>query len=110
MRITGTLETGNNSDIKFSQIEEYVKGKKAYFLLKNTHELKTKELEMKPEIKESENIEEETIKVYSNENPSDFNTFIPQLIYSLNIEKQEGETSESFTNRIMEESKKILKF
>ena len=110
LRISGTLEKGDNSDIKFPQIEEYIKTKKAYFMLKNTHDLKVKELEIQQEIKDPENIEEEAIKVYSNENPSDFNAFIPQLIHSLNIEKQEGETSESFTNRIMDESKKILKY
>ena len=110
LRITGTLEKGDNSDVKFSQIEEYIKTKKAYFMLKNTHDLKVKELEIHSEIKDPENIEEEAIKVYSNENPSAFNAFIPQLIHSLNIEKQEGETSETFMNRIMEESKKILNF
>jgi len=78
--------------------------------LRNTHDLKAKEVEFEIEIKDSENIEEETIKVYSEQNPSDFNKLIPQLIDSLSIEKQEGETSESFTNRILEESKKILKF
>ena len=110
LRLFGVLESGDNSDIKFSQIEEYRKNKKAYFMLKNTHDLRTKELEIKPEIKDPENIEEEAIKVYSNDNPSDFNLFIPQLIHSLNIEKQEGETSESFTNRILDESRKILKY
>jgi len=110
LRLFGVLESGDNSDIKFSQIEEYTKNKKAYFMLKNTHDLRTKELEIKPEIKDPENIEEEAIKVYSNDNPSDFNLFIPQLIHSLNIEKQEGETSESFTNRILDESRKILKY
>jgi len=110
LRITGILEKGDNSDIKFSQIEEYIKNKKAYFMLKNTHDLKVKEMEITSEVKDTENIEEEAIKIYSNENPSNFNAFIPQLIHSLNIEKQEGETSESFTNRMMEESKKILKF
>jgi DNA repair exonuclease SbcCD nuclease subunit len=110
LRISGILERGDNSDIKFSQIEEYTKTKKAYFLLKNTHDLKTKELEIQPDVKDPDNIEEEAIKVYSNENPSDFNAFIPQLIHILNIEKQEGETSESFTNRLMDESKKILKY
>lgn len=110
LRLFGTLETGDTSDIKFSQIEEYAKNKKAYFMLKNTHDLKTKELDIQPEIKDPENIEEEAIKVYSNENPSDFNLFIPQLIHSLNIEKQEGETSESFTNRILDESRKILRY
>jgi len=110
LRIRGELETGKNSDIKFQQIEEFARDKNAYFVLRNTHDLKTKELELEIEIKDSENIEEETIKIYSEQNPSDFNKLIPQLINSLSIEKQEGETSESFTNRILEESKKILNF
>jgi len=110
LRVKGELEAGKNSDIKFQQIEEFVKSKNAYFILRNTHDLKAKEVEFEIEIKDSENIEEETIKVYSEQNPSDFNKLIPQLIDSLSIEKQEGETSESFTNRILEESKKILKF
>ncbi len=112
LRIGGELETGNNSDIKFSQIEELVKRKRAYFFLKNTHELKTKEIEMEIEVRNIDNIEEESIKIYSEQNPnfSDFNSLIPQLINSLSIDKQEGEKIESFTNRLMEESKKILKF
>ena len=110
LRLSGELETGNNSDIKFSQIEEVVLRKKAYFLLKNTHELKTKEVEMEIEIKNIDNIEGEAIDAYSKQNPIDFNRFISQLINSLSIEKQEGEKIESFTNRIMDETKKILKF
>ena len=110
LRVRGELGVGKNSDIKFQQIEEFAKSKNAYFVLKNTHDLKAKEIEFEIEIKNSENIEEETIKVYSEQNPSDFNKLIPQVIDSLSIEKQEGETSESFTNRILEESKKILKF
>jgi hypothetical protein len=104
------LETGNNSDIKFAQIEETAVRKKSYFLLKNTHELKTKEVEMEIEIKNIDNIEGEAIDKYSQQNPVDFNKFIPQLINSLSIEKQEGEKIESFTNRLMDETKKILKF
>jgi hypothetical protein len=112
LRIRGELETGNNSDIKFSQIEEAASRKKAYFLLKNTHELKTKEVEMEIEIKNIDNIEEEAIHLYSEQNLSsfNFNALIPQLINSLSIDKQEGEKIESFTNRLFEESKKILKF
>lgn len=112
LRLRGELETGNNSDIKFSQIEETALRKKAYFLLKNTHELKTKEIEMEIEVKNIDNIEEESIRLYSEQNPSpfNFNSLIPQLIHSLSIDKQEGEKIESFTNRLLEESKKILKF
>ncbi len=110
LRVSGELEDGKNSDIKFSQIEEFAKRKNAYFLLKNTHELKTKEVELEIDIKDMENIEEEAIKIYSEQNPSDFNKLIYQLINSLSIEKQEGEKTESFTNRVLDEAKKILKF
>ncbi|MCL5018172.1 MAG: DNA repair exonuclease [Candidatus Pacearchaeota archaeon] len=111
LRLRGELESGSNSDIKFAQIEDYITRKKAYFILKNTHELKTKEVEMQNiEIKNIDNIEEETINNYSQQNPVDFNKFIPQLMHSLSIDKQEGEKIESFTNRLMEEVRKTLKF
>ncbi len=108
IRIKGVLETGKSSDIKFSQIEEIVKRKNAYFLLRNTHELKTKETELEFEIKETENVEEEIIKNYKDQNPSNFNQHILQLMSTLSTEKQEGETIESFTGRLSEEFNKIL--
>jgi len=110
LRIKGELEIGNNLDIKFSKIEGIASRKKAYFLLKNTHELKTKDVEMEIEVNDIGNIEEEMIKVYSEKNQADFNKFIPQLMNSLSIDKQEGEKMESFTTRLLEETKKILKF
>ena len=60
-------------------------------MLKNTHDLKTKEIELEVEVKDTENIEEEVIDAYSKENPSDFNKIIPQLINALSLEKQEDE-------------------
>ena len=90
LRISGVLESGKNSDIKFSQIEEVVKKKKAYFLLRNTHELKTKETDLEVEVGETENIEEETIKLYSGQNSSDFNKTIPYLMNSLSTENRKA--------------------
>lgn len=110
LRISGKLENGKNSDVKFLRIEEHLKSKGAYFMLKNTHNLKVKEPELEIDVSDSDNIEQDTIDIYSKENPSDLNLIIPQLISSLTIEKQEGETTESFTTRLLEESKKILKF
>ena len=110
LRIKGELKDTKTSDIKFSRIEDFVKQKGAFFLLKNTHELKTKELEFEAEIENSDNVEEETIRIHSEKKPSKFNVFIPQLINSLSIEKQEGEKSETFSNRLLEETKKILSF
>ena len=110
LRIKGKLENSSNSDIKYSRIEEFAKNKGAYFVLKNTHDLKTKEAELDVEVNDTENIEDEAIKVYSEQNPSDFNKLIPQLMESLSLEKQEGETTDSFNSRILEEGKKILGF
>jgi len=110
LRVRGNLENGKSSDIKFSQIEDLAKRKKAYFLLRNTHDLKTKEPELEVEVRDTGNIEEETIKIYSEQNPSELNESILQLMDILSTEKQEGETTESFTNRIIDETKKIFKF
>ena len=79
-------------------------------MLRNVHELKTKDTGFEVEIENPENIEEEIVKSHLEKNPSEFNNLIFQLINSLAIEKQEGETSESFLKRILDDSKKILKF
>ena len=110
LRISGELENGKVSDIKFAKIEEFVREKEAYFLLRNTHDLKSKEVEMELDIGDTENIEEETIKVYSDQNPSDFNKLIPQIMNVFSIEKQEDEKSEVFINRLLDGTKQVLKF
>ena len=110
LRVKGQIENGKTSDIKFSKIEEFVNKKNAYFILRNTHELKTKEVELEIEIKDTENIEEETIKIYSEQNPSDFNKLIPQLINSLSIEKQDGEKSDIFKKRVFDEARRVLRW
>ena len=110
LRVSGELEKGKNSDVKFQQIEEHAMKKGAYFILRNTHDLKTKEIELEVEVRNTENIEEETVKLYSEQNPSDFNSLIPELMNSLSIEKQEDEKSEIFINRLLDGAKKVLKF
>ncbi len=110
LKLRGELEIGKTSDIKFQKIEEFLNQKNAYFMLRNTHELKQKEIELEVEVKESENIEDDTIKIYSEMNPSQFNASIPLLLNSLSIEKEEGETSETFLNRLIAETKKVLNF
>ncbi len=110
IKIRGELDAGKNSDIKFSKIEEFLKQKEAFFMLRNTHDLKQKEVELEIEVKDSENIEDDTLKIYSEQNPSRFNLSIPLLLNSLSIEKQEGETSETFLNRLVSETKKVLSF
>jgi len=110
LRIRGEIENGKTSDIKFNKIEEFLKQKNAYFMLRNTHDLNQKDVALEIEVKDSENIEDDTTEIYSEQNPSDFNGLIPLLLNSLSIEKQEGETSETFLNRLVAETKKVLNF
>ena len=108
LRVCGEIDNGKNSDIKFLKIEEFVKERGAYFLLKNTHNLNSKEIELDIEVKDSENVEEETIEHYSKENPSDFNKLIFRVMNSLSVEKQEGETNENFSNRLVEDFWRVV--
>jgi len=110
LRIRGELEKGKTSDIKFAKIEEFLKEKEIYFFLRNTHDLKSKDVEMELDIGDTEDIEEETIKVYSDQNPSDFNKLISQVMNVFSIEKQEDEKSEVFINRLLDGTKKVLGF
>jgi DNA repair exonuclease SbcCD nuclease subunit len=112
LRVYGEISKGKSSDIKFQKIEEYVKSRKAYFFLKNTHDLKTSEedFDFYSHEKSSDNIEKETIEVYSNENPSDFNKLIPELMEAMSLEKQEDEKTEVFNTRLFGGVRRLLEF
>lgn len=110
LRIKGELENGKHSDLDFRKIEEILMKKGAYFMLRNTHDLSVKETGMEIKVKDDADIEEETIKIYSEQNPNDFNTLIPELINSLSMDKQEDEKTEIFNNRLLSEVRKVLKF
>ncbi len=110
LKIKGKLKQGKTSDIKFQEIEDYLKNKQAYSFLKNTSKLEQEKQEMEIQLdsKESEKIEEVLIKKYEANNESDFNKYIFPLIQSLNIEKQEGEKSTIFEQRLFGELGKVL--
>ena len=110
LRVRGELQRGKVSDIKFQKVEDFVKEKGAYFLLKNIHDLSVKQIEIDVEIKDDSNIEQETIQQFAEENVSDFNNLIEQLIEALSKEKQEDEKNETFNNRILDEARRVLKF
>jgi len=112
LKIKGELKEGKTSDIKFQEIEQIVANKGAYCFLRNTSALKSKEFGMEIEVKGSDmqELEEQIIKNYSEENPSEFNKLIKKLMSSLNLEKQEDEKSLVFETRLLESTKKIIDF
>lgn len=113
IRLKGTLETGNASDLNFKEIFQQLYSKNAYFIMKNTSQLQSKEFE---EIKISqanpENVEEQLIKEHLQKiRLFDAETELQltrHLLTALNISKQEGETVTDFQDRIEAELNKLL--
>ncbi len=111
LRIYGNLEKGKTSDIKFSEIEEYLKKQQVYSFLKNTSKLEMQKQEFQSQIQPGEmgKVEETLVQKYKKENPSDFNKLIFELMDSLNLEKQEGEKTTIFEQRLFLGLSKLLK-
>ncbi len=108
LKLTGVIKQGKTGDIRFNEIENFVKKKNAFAFLRSISSLKVKESEFEIETEDMENAEEKIIEKYSEENPSKFNKFIPQLISALEMEKNEDEKLIIFENRLIEELKKAL--
>jgi len=111
LKLKGTLTQGKSGDIRFNEIEEFVKKKNPLIFLRNISSLKTIETEIELEqegLENMENIEEKIIEEYSKKNPADFNKFIHPLMNSLSIEKNEDEKSSIFESRLIDDLNKIL--
>ncbi len=111
LKLFGDIKIGKSGDIQFDKIEEFVKKKEAYSYLRNISQLKTNDTEINLIDNNFENIDkiEETIfKEYNKENQNEFNKYLPQLLNSLAIEKNEDEKSAVFEDRLISELKNIL--
>lgn len=108
LRLRGILTQGKAGDIKFNEIEDFVKKKGATVFLRNISALKVKEMEIELESDEMENIEEKIIEEYASQNFSDFNKYLPTLMQALSMEKNEDEKSVIYENRLLDELKEIL--
>ena len=111
LKIYGTLNQGKTSDIKFQEIQDYLKKAGVFCFLKNTSKLeveKTENLQIKLQTHEMEKVEEVLIEEYEKENPSVLNEFIFPLMEALSIERQEGEKNLNFEQRLIAGTNKIL--
>jgi len=107
LRLTGTIETGKTSDIKLNEIEDFILKQGAYAFLKSTSKIFMTQSEMDIEV-DSEDLEEEIIKIFKEQNPHSLNNLTGQLISSLQLEKKEDENSKIFEDRLFSEIKKII--
>ena len=115
LRIEGILNSGKTSDINFKEIFDLFYSKSAYFVMKNTNKLKTKEFqEIKVENTSVEETESKLIREHlgqlkiNNLSPEKEESIVKYLMDVLSKEKVEGETSADFEEKLIEEAKKIF--
>ena len=116
IRLYGSLSSGKPTDINFKNIFERLYDKAAYFVMKNTNALTTKEFEeIKIDMKSVEDVEEKLIKEHLGQiKVKDFaekeEEITKELMEILSQEKAEGMTKPDFEKKIKDEAKKVLEF
>ncbi|MBU0979807.1 MAG: DNA repair exonuclease [Nanoarchaeota archaeon] len=104
IRVSGTLEAGKPSDIGFPEIFSRLHEKSAYFVMKNTSALKSKEFEeVKLEQKSVSEMEDGLIREHLGQIKvsGDEKALIKGLMSTLDEEKHEGERKQDFEQRIL---------
>jgi len=115
IRLHGILESGKPSDIDFKEIFDALYSKSAYFAMKSSHAVVSKEFEeVKTDARNVEDIEEFLIKEHlgqiklENLTLEKESQLIKNLMKDLSTERQEGETVPDFEKRVREEVSRIL--
>ena len=115
IRLSGSLSSGKPHDIDFKEIFTQLYDKSAYFVMKNTNALTTKEFEeIKIDTKSTEDAEAAIIKEHlgqiklKNMDIEKEEALIKALMQTLSTEKQEGETNPDFEKRVKDEVSKVL--
>ncbi len=111
LKLKGILTQGKTGDIRFNEIEEFVRKKQTYVFLRNISSIKLQESEMEIESSPTdniENIEKKILGEYSQKNPTNFNKYMLQLMAILSLEKNEDEKITIYEDRLISELKNIL--
>lgn len=116
IRLEGQLNEGRPSEINFKEIFRKFYDKSAYFVMKNTNKLTSKEFEeIKVTADTAEEVEESLIKEHLQQiklkdlTAEKEERLTKALMNALNTEKDEGEKVADFEKRILDEVSKILK-
>jgi len=108
IKISGIIEQGKLSDINFARIEDYLKKRGAWTLLKNTSRLQLSQPGLELDTIDTEDIESQIIKKFESSSQGKFNKIIAPLIKVLQLEKIDEEKSSVFDERLLSETKKII--
>lgn len=110
VKLYGKVLQGKVSDLRFDEIEKFVKSKGAYVFVKNTSKLEGEKLNIEIEKEDMHKVEDKMIEEYFEKNPSRFSGNIQGVLRALSIEKQEDEKNSIFHDRLVDELKKVLEF
>ena len=115
IRLHGVLENGKPSDIDFREIFNALYDKSAYFVMKSSHAVTSKEFEeIKTDARKVEDIENFLIKEHLGQIKVDNlslekeEELIKNMMKILSTEKQEGENVADFERRVKEEAGRVL--
>ena len=115
IRVEGKLKSGKPSDINFKEVYNKLYEKSAYFVMKNTNRLTTKDFEeIKIDTSSIEEMEDKIVKEHLGQikmadlTPEKEEKLIKDLIELFNKEKLEGERNIDFEDRIITELSRLL--
>ena len=113
IRLFGQLKTGRPSDVNYKTIFKKFYDKGAFFVMKNTNKLTSREFEeIKVDTGSVDDIEEKLIAENSGQSgafePEKEKKIIKELMHALSSEKMEGENSADFEKRLKQNMNKIL--
>ena len=115
IRVEGKLSKGKPSDVGFGEIFDRAYEKGAYFVMKNTAQLHGEEFrEIKISATSTEEIEEKLIREHLQQfkiglSKEKEESFIKELLSGLDMDKEEGETTATFEDRLKQNFDTILK-
>ncbi|MEK6825753.1 MAG: metallophosphoesterase [Nanoarchaeota archaeon] len=108
LKLSGILQKGKVADIDMKAVEEYTRKREVFTLLKSTNKLHLPESEIKIDLQETGNLEEQIMDRFQENHPSKFNIYITSLMKSLQAEKLDEERSAVFEERILSEVRKAF--
>ena len=115
IRLNGILESGKPSDINFKEIFDFLYEKSAYFVMKSSHAVSSKEFrEIKQDVKSVIDIETLLIREHlgqmklSGISREKEEALIKNLMQALSSEKFEDERQADFEKRVKEELKGVI--
>src|SRR3989338_6000608 len=77
LKLSGTFPNGKMSDIRFNEVEQFVKNKKAYSFIKNISKLSVEESAIKIEATDMHKVEDDIMETYFASNPTKFSDKVP---------------------------------